>query len=290
MSKDLFARLEVLCSMVVFGTVGIFVKYIPLPSSVIAAARGIIGVIFLFAVVFIKREKLKLREIKENLLLLTLSGAAIGFNWILLFESYKYTTVAAATLCYYLAPVFVVFASPLVLRERLTAKSIISALCALFGMVFVSGVLDGGITGGRGILLASGAALLYATVILLNKKIRGLSPLGRTLLQLCAASVVISPYAAATSDIGSFSLNGTEILLLITVGVLHTGLAYFLYFGGIKALPAQTAAILSYIDPVVAVLLSVFLLGEGMTLFVALGAVLILGGSLLNELSFGKKH
>ena len=171
----------------------------------------------------------------------------------------------------------------------MTLKSTASIVAALIGMIFVSGVINGGITGGKGILLAVGAALLYATVIILNKKISGLSPLSRTLLQLSAASVVITPYALLTSDIGSFSLTGIQILLVVTLGILHTGLAYFLYFGGIKALPAQTAAILSYTDPVVAVLLSVFLLGEAMTPAVAIGAVFILGGSLLNEISIGKK-
>ena len=52
------ARAKLILAMTIFGTIGIFVKYIPLPSSVIACARGFVGVLFLLVVTFISRNKI----------------------------------------------------------------------------------------------------------------------------------------------------------------------------------------------------------------------------------------
>ena len=162
------SRLSVIAAMVIFGTIGIFRKYIDLPSSGLAVARGLIGAAFLLLVVLITGKKLDKAAIKSNLWLLLVSGAFIGINWMLLFESYRYTTVATATLCYYLAPVFVVLLSPLVLKERLSLIKGICAAVAVLGMVFVSGVFEGGLDLSRlpGILFGVGAAAFYAAVIL----------------------------------------------------------------------------------------------------------------------------
>lgn len=108
-------------AMSIFGTIGIFRRYIPLPSSVLALARGTIGTIFLlFLLLVIKRQRLSAEAISRNFKFLVISGALIGFNWILLFEAYQYTTVATATLCYYMAPVLVIMASPFFFQEKLT--------------------------------------------------------------------------------------------------------------------------------------------------------------------------
>ena len=136
-----FARAKLILAMTIFGTIGIFVKYIPLPSSVIACTRGFVGVIFLLLVTLISKNKISFKDIKKNLLLLVISGAFIGINWILLFEAYRYTTVATATLCYYMAPIFITIASPFILKEKLTLKKSFCVLVALIGMFFVSGIV-----------------------------------------------------------------------------------------------------------------------------------------------------
>ena len=123
------AKLELLTAMLIFGTIGLFRRMIPFPSSVIANTRGIIGTSFLILFVFLTKQKLNFTSIKKNLILLVLSGTLIGFNWILLFESYNYTSVAVSTVCYYMAPIFVILASPVFFKEKLTAKKII---CAVF--------------------------------------------------------------------------------------------------------------------------------------------------------------
>ena len=286
------ARWQMLLSMVIFGTIGLFVKYIPLPSAAIALVRGVVGLLFLLIVMAAGRKKLSLTAIRSNLLILILSGIALGGNWMLLFESYRHTTVATATLCYYLAPVFVVLLSPVFYKERLTGRKLVCTLAALIGMVLVSGILDAGFSPAQltGVLCGLGAAALYAAVVLLNKALRGLSAFERTVMQLAVSSLILLPYVLLTAQTASFRLAPLSLLLLLVVGVIHTGVAYALYFNAVGALPAQTAALLSYLDPVIAVLLSALLLREPMGWSGILGAVLILGSTLISELAPNSKR
>ncbi len=281
------ARIELFISMVIFGTIGIFVKYIPLPSGAIASVRGIGGMLFLIILVLLKREKISKQAIKENLALLILSGVFIAVNWILLFEAYRYTTVATATLCYYLAPVFVILVSPFFLKEQLTVKKLICVLCALAGMIFVSGVLDTGISEIgeiKGILLGIGAAVFYASVVLMNKKFKNINAYDKTIMQLGIAGISVLPYTLICETV-SQPITFFAVVMLIIVAVVHTGFAYAMYFGSIKELPAQSVAIFSYMDPVVAIILSAVMLGETMSVFGVIGAVLILGSTLISEIS-----
>lgn len=280
-------KLKLITSMCIFGTIGIFVRNIPLPSSIIAFVRGLVGMLFLLAVVLVKKSPISVKAIKKNLLWLILSGAFLGMNWILLFESYRFTTVATSTLCYYLAPIIVILVSPFLLKEKLTLRKSICAAVALIGMVLVSGILQNGIpeiTELKGIFFGLGAAVLYAGIMLLNKKIQGISAYDKTIVQLGISAVVILPYCLLTEDITALPFSGMILFLLLLVGILHTGITYFLYFGAMGHLDAQTVAIISYIDPVVAVLISVFVLREGMDIGGIVGAVLILGAALVSEL------
>jgi len=277
------AKGNMLAAMAIFGTVGIFVRHIPLPSATIAFFRGLMGMVFLLMLMAISHKKMDLSAIRKNLPILLLSGVGLGCNWILLFEAYRYTTVATATICYYLAPVFLVLVSPL-LGEKLTGRKVTLSTVALVGMVFVSGVLDGGISGGKGIALACGAAVLYASVVFMNKKIGPISAYDKTVVQLGTAAVVILPYCLLTRGFDMTGMNGISFLVLAVVGVVHTGLAYWMYFGSVKQIPSQTVAIFSYLDPVLAILLSAVLLGEPLGWQGILGAVLILGSALCSEL------
>ena len=269
-------------SMVIFGTIGVVRRYIPLSSAAIAAARGLVGAVFLLLLRLLRRKKLDRAAVRANLWRLILSGAIIGFNWIALFEAYQYTTVAVATLCYYMAPVFVIMLSPLVLKDKLTARKGICAALAVAGMVLVSGVLDAGGGSLRGVLLGLLAAALYASVILINKRMTPMPAMDRTVIQLAAAGVVVLPYAILTGGGGEALTLGT-LGLLAVICIVHTGFAYALYFGSMEGLPAHTIALLSYIDPVVAVVLSAVALDEPLTLWTMVGAVLILGAAVLGE-------
>ena len=285
------AKIKIITAMVTFGTIGVFVRYIPLPSSIIALVRGVLATIFLLTVMAAGKRRPDRTAIRRNLALLVISGGMIGFNWILLFEAYNYTSVAVATLCYYLAPVFVIIASPFVLGEKLTMRKTLCVISALAGMVMVSGVIQNYVSGGNaedlnltGVLLGIGAGALYATIILMNKKLKNISSYDTTVMQLAAASIVLVPYCLLTVDIGSLEVTPGSAVLLVIVGIVHTGIAYVLYFGSIKELPAQTVAIFSYIDPILAVLLSALLLKENMDMLSILGAVMILGSTFVSEM------
>lgn len=279
--------IQITLSMVIFGTIGIFRRWIPLPSSFVAMSRGAIGAAFLLIVLLLRGKRLDFKAIRKRLPLLCLTGAMLGANWILLFEAYNYTSVATATLCYYFAPMFIILASPALLHERLTPKKLICVAAAVLGMVFVSGVIETGvknISELKGVLLGLAAAVLYAGIVLFNKKTTGVSGTDRTVVQLAVSSVTLLPYVLLTENVAAMTFAPATVALLIFVGIVHTGLAYQLYFSSIPHISAQTAAILSYIDPVLAVILSALLLHEQMTVLSVIGAVLVIGAALVSEL------
>lgn len=279
------ANIKFIISMLIFGTIGLFVKNLPFPSALTAMCRGFIGSGFLMLVLSMKKQKLNTPSIKKNLILLILSGGAIGFNWIFLFEAYKYTTIANATLCYYMAPVFVILLSPLLFKEKLTKAKIISTICAVIGMVFVSGVLtNSGNVGVKGVLFGLTAAILYASAMILNKFFKDISSYETTVFQLLTAAVIVLPYVVITTDFSSISVGINNIAMLIVVGIIHTGVAYYLYFSAIPKMKSQSIAFLSYIDPISAIILSAIFLSEPMGIFEIAGAVLILGSTAANTL------
>lgn len=280
------SRTMLLASVFIFGTIGILRRYIPLSSSLIALVRGVIGSFFLISLICFSKKKVNASAVRKNLLLLIFSGAAIGFNWILLFEAYNYTSVATATLCYYLAPILVIFASPLVLKESMTKRKLLCAVTALLGMVLVSGILDAdfsGIAEMQGILFGLGAAALYASVILMNKKMVGIAAYDKTILQLSMASIALLPYVLLTEDWAAVSFSPLSVTLLLIAGIVHTGIAYWLYFGSMEHLPSHTVALLSYLDPILAIVLSMVFLREPMSIAAAVGAVMILGAAYVSE-------
>ncbi len=292
MGKENNAKVSLILAMVIFGTIGIFRKYIPLPSGIVACARGILGVAFLLVFIKIKKIRMDGESIKKHLGILLISGGFIGLNWVLLFESYRYTSVAVATLCYYMAPIFVMLVSPFLLKEKLTVKKVVCVIVALVGMVFVSGVLDGGISDIselKGILFGLGAAALYASVVMMNQKLREVPTYDKTIMQLGAAAVVLIPYILLVEDLSAVTLTPLIVIMLIIVGVVHTGIAYALYFGSMNGLKAQTVALFSYIDPIVAIILSALFLKEPMTVYSAIGAVLVLGATMISELPEKRK-
>lgn len=278
------ARLQFVLTMMIFGTIGIFVRYIHLPSTVIAEARGVIGTLFLLMVLKLSASSLSIEAIRRNFKILFFSGAAIGINWILLFESYRYTTVSTATLSYYMAPVFVILASPFVVKEKLTIGKFLCILAAFAGMVLISGVLTEpgeGVTL-YGICLGLGAAAFYAAVMLLNQFLKDISAYDMTIMQLGLASVILLPYTLFTGDMNGLSGDTLTWVLLAVVGIVHTGVTYTLYFGSMHHMKAQTAALFSYIDPIVAIMLSAFWLEEPMGPAQIIGAVLILASTMIS--------
>lgn len=273
--------------MLIWGSIGIFVRGIDLPSSGTALLRGAIGSIFLLAASAISKNHLSPSAVKRNGFLLLLSGTALGLNWIFLFEAYRHTTIAAATLSYYFAPVFVMMLAPVVLKEKLTPVKIAGIIAAMCGLFLV--VTDGSHLFGEqgshvtGILFGLLAAVFYASLILLNKFIKNLPDFDTTVVQLAVAAVVLLPYVIFNGELKLAGFWPESLFLVLIVGVVHTGIAYLFYFSSIKELKGQSIAVLSYIDPVSAVIFAAIFLGEGMSTLQIAGGILILGSTFLSE-------
>ena len=304
------ARLQLIISMAIFGTLAIFVRNISVSSGELALYRAVLAAMLIggYLLITSKKEKNLGRNIekeenssiqentkntnllfgictKKELFLLLFSGMAMGFNWILLFEAYKYTSVSAATLSYYFAPIIVTVVCPFLFHEKLTGKQILCFVMSTLGVFLITGIPDFQNMGRDtiGILFGLSAAVFYATVILLNKFIKNVAGIHRTFLQFLAAVVTLIPYVAATGGFHLNTLDAKGWINLLIVGLIHTGITYCLYFSSLKELPGQEAAILSYVDPLMAVVISVAILGESISLPQIIGGILILGFAIWNE-------
>ena len=271
--------------MMIFGTIGVFVDRIALPSDEIALYRALIATVLLAGYLLVTRQGFRIGNPRE-LPLLLLSGVAMGFNWILLFEAYRYTTVSVATLSYYFAPVLMTVMSGVLFRERLTLRQGVCFVLSTGGLALVVLGTPQSLNGNEhliGIAFGLGAAALYATVVLLNKGIKGVEGIGRTFWQFVAAAAVLLPYVWCTGGFTVHTLQADGWVSLLILGVVHTGITYCLYFGAVKALSGQQIAIFSYIDPLFAVALSATVLSEPLSVWQMIGGAMILIFTLLSE-------
>lgn len=279
------SRLLLTASMIIFGTLGLFTRNISLSSGELALYRAVLAAALILVYLTVTGQSLPIGTIRRELPLLIVSGMAMGINWVLLFQAYRFTTISMATLSYYFAPVIVIVACPILFREKMTLRQLICFVMSTAGLVLIIGA--GGAGNGTdliGVLFGLGAAVFYATVILMNKFIRQVTGIHRTLIQFGGAILILLPYVALTGGFHLGSLDGRGWICMLIVGLVHTGITYCMYFSSLKDLSGQETAVLSYMDPLVATLISVLLLGEPMTPAQALGGVMILGFTLWNEL------
>lgn len=276
-------------AMSIFGSIGLFVRNIELSSAQIALVRGFLGTVVLFLAMICLRRKFDYRALKNNAYCLLFAGIVIGLNWIFLFQAYNNTTIAIATLTYYLAPTFVVLLSPLVLKESLSKFKIVCVIISLVGMSLVADIFSGKQIGDNnfiGIIYGIMAALLYSGVILSNKFLKNISAMDSSIAQLSLATCILFPYVIYQGE--SWSMSSISLGALLILGIVHTGIAYLLYFSSMQELSAQKIAIFSYLDPIVAIILSTVFLAEPMSLAQKIGAVLILGSLFASEI-FSRK-
>ncbi|MCI6640653.1 MAG: DMT family transporter [Pygmaiobacter massiliensis] len=279
------ARITVAACMATFGTLAPFVRQIELSSAQLALWRAVLAAVLLGGYLAVSRRTPNWRALYKALPALLLSGAAMGINWILLFEAYRYTTVAVATLSYYFAPVLVTVLSVPLYKEKISVKQAGCFAASTAGLFFIVGAngFGTGSSNALGVAFGLAAAAFYAGVILLNKSILQVGGIQRTFVQFLAAIVVLAPYVALQDGLSLAGLSCTGWLSLLVVGLLHTGLIYCLYFSAMEHLPGQELAILSYIDPLVSVAVSVAVLHEPLSPAQLLGGAMILGFTLLNE-------
>ena len=280
----------VIC-MVIFGTIGLFVRNIALSSEELALYRAIMAAVFVGGFLLLRGEKADRAAVKKALGWLIASGVCMGINWILLFDAYAHTTISLATLSYYFAPVIVMAAGPLLLKEKLCFRQKLCFTMSTAGMVLLVGAAGGGSNDWIGVLFGLGAAVFYAGIMLINRFIKGVGGLHRTFFQFVAATAVLLPVVLLRGPLQLGTLQTGGIVNLLIVGIVHTGISYCMYFAAIRTLPAQQTAMLSYIDPLVAVAVSIAPLGiEQLTFWQICGGILILGFTLLNELSIKRSE
>jgi len=285
-------KLILVSVMMLFGTISLLVRNIELPSSILAMIRGIVGGSFLLGFLFLKKRKISKETIKKNLPLLLLAGGAMGFNWIFLFEAYKNTTIAIATLSYYFAPAIVLALSPWLLKEKLSAKKVVAVMVAMVGLIMIvnpSGLIGGDYNHTKGITYGLMAALLYATLVLTNKFFKDLPGIEATMFQLLLGAFTLLPYVLLVEKPIIGNIDTMSIILTLIVSIVYTGVAYSIYFSVVKNIKGQTIAILSYMDPITAVFVSVLFLSEKMTGIQVVGGVLILGATYMSEMKRKKR-
>jgi RarD protein len=280
------AKVQFLSAMIIFGTIGVFVKYIDLSSSEVAFLRSFIGSLFLILVMIIWKKHISWSNLKGNAVLLLFSSIALSLNWIFLFQAFKHTTLSNATLSYYFAPVFVLILTPFVLKEKLSSIRVICIGIAMLGMLMIVG--NGSLSTSGENLLGIGygitAALFYASFILLNKFIRKIGELEITIIQLGIAAIIMMPYIYLTEGFRVLQISNKSILFILTIGIIHTGVAYLLFFSGVRKLKGQSIAILSYVDPMTSLTISAFILLEPMTIMQIIGGILLLGSTFVSEI------
>lgn len=288
------AKFELASAFLIWGSIGIFVDFIPLNSGIVAFDRSIVGMLFLLILKLCMKSKINFSALKGSLVLLCVNGALLGLNWILLFESYKFADVATGTICYNLGPMIVVLLSPIVFKERLSVVKILCVLVSLFGIVCVSGVFSEQGVGQSyliGITLGVSAAVVYAVTVIINKQLDKIEPMDKAITQFAASTVVMFIYSLFVTSCDELVFDVTTIILLIVVGVIHTGVAYTIYFKSLPNVTSQNIAIFAYIDPVVAVILSAIVLQE-INGYVILGALCVIVSAIVSELydNKQKKH
>lgn len=282
---DLTKYIFVLC---LFGSNGIVASYILLNSYEIVFWRTLIASIFLVGVFLLSKQKFSFLQHKKDAFYLSLGGFSLGMSWIFLFEAYTYIGVSVGTLLYYCGPVIVMALAPLIFKERLTPVKLIGFVIVLTGMVLVNSeaFLEGEMS--FGIVLGLLAAVMYATMVIFNKKGQAIQGLENTAIQLVSAFLLVTVYSVIKSGF-PVSINSESILPIIILGLVNTGVGCYFYFASIGKLPVQTVSILGYIEPLSALLFSALLLGENLSLLQLVGAACILGGAALGELYKEKK-
>lgn len=273
--------------MLIWGTIGVFVREISLSSLEIAFFRALIGSVFLGSVSLITKVKIEREILKKNLWFLIFSGIALGINWILLFQAMKYTTISNAILSYYFAPVFIIIFSAILFKEKIASRNVFYLMVSIIGLFLIMKSNDMIIIEGynhiKGILYGLGGAVIYAVIVILNKSIKGLSGIHTTLVQLAIATLALVPFVVGNDSSQISSLDTRAWIFIITLGIVHTGIAYFLYFSSIKNVKGKTVALLSYLDPIMAITISFLFLGESMNIFQIIGGILILSASYFSE-------
>lgn len=278
------AQIKLLSAMALWGTMSLFVKNIEMASSTLALTRAVIAVITLYILRCCLHQKIDRQACRKDWVGLLISGAALGLNWTMLFSAYNYVSVSVATLCYYFAPTLIILFCAIFFHEKMTQKQWLCFLISTLGLILIINVNSSGNDMLKGIFFGLCAAIFYAVIMLANKTIHHVGGIDRTLIQLMISILFLFPYCFMTSSLTFTSLSLHSIINILILGIVYTAFAYTLFFSAISELPGQKAAIMTYIDPLVAVLTSALILHETILPMQILGGILVIGSAIISEI------
>ena len=278
-----------------FGTIGFVMHFIPLSSPATVFYRALIGGLFIILMCLVSNKVIDIKSMKENFMILVLTSFFMGLNWVFQFEAFKVSSVAIGTVCYNTMPIFLLIIASIVFKERITIKNIICISIATIGIVLVSNVIETGIHSNQvlGCIYGILGAVLYALIVVYNRKLSNIATHDKIIFQFMFSSIIMAIYVLLIQRNTLFFDKNLDshtyiigLISLLTLCLFHTGFCYVHYFNAVSNLKAETVAIMTYIDPVVALLLSYFVLKEQTTGMQIIGAILILGSTLINQICF----
>lgn len=278
--KNAYAKY--IASLLIFGTNGIVASYIVLKSYEIVFLRTSIGSFFLILLFALSKQKVQGWKHKGHLLYLAVSGIAMGSSWIFLFEAYIKIGVSIATLAYYCGPVIVMVLSPVIFGEKMTGCKLLGFLAVIMGMLCLSGQALSEGKASWGLIYGLLSAVMYAVMVVFNKKAVSIRGLENSTVQLVASFLTVAVFMGLKQGF-SISLTQENLIPVLILGVINTGLGCYLYFSSIGGLPVQTVSIFGYLEPLSALIFSSLILGERLDPVQWAGAALILGGAAFGE-------
>ncbi len=279
------ARIMFLTAVFIYGTIGPFVRFVDAPSEVVVLVRGLLGTLTIAIALLVRGRPLDAGAIRRNLPWMVGTGICLGLNWVFLFAAYQYTSIAVASVFNYTAPLIIVLLAPIVFSECVSVLKFACVAAAMVGVVLVSGVVGSGSDAfdplgvGLGVLSALG----FVGIVICNRMVDEVDSLERVLIQLGVAALVALVYVVLRHGGVPWPHDARSWAIMAMLGVIHTGLAYILWFGAQAHLPLQEIALLGYVEPVMNVLLSALVLGEPLTALGYVGASLVLGAAAASE-------
>lgn len=280
---------KMIFAMLIFGSNGIVASQIALASTEITFLRTLIGSLLLLCVFLGKREHFTLHRQRKDALFLFLSGASMGASWLFLYEAYQQLGVSMTILIHYTAPAMVMLLSPLFFKEKLNLPKCIGLGIVLLGIFCINSQPDAGGRNLWGLFCAAMSAVLYASMVIANKKVAKIQGLENVVWQMLFALLTIVVFFLLRGNTLLIRIPPGSLPFVLILGILNGGIANYLYFSSLGRLPVQTVAVFSYLDPLTAVVLSALLLGESMNGLQYIGAACILGGALYADLAGRKK-
>ena len=291
-------RLKLILISATFGTIGIVTHFIPLGSAAIVFYRALLGGIFIIIMTYLSGKTVNVYAMGKNFFVLIWTGFFMGLNWVFQFEAFRVSTVAIGTVCYNTMPIFLLIIASFMFKEKITLKSVVCILIATIGVVLVSNVINTGIRSNEvlGCFYGILGAINYALIVIFNRKLSHIETHDKIIFQFIFSAIIMFIYVLFIQKDSLFFKEDISnetlligIICILLLSFFHTGFCYVHYFNAVSRLKAETVAILTYIDPVVALFTSYFILREKTTGLQMLGAGLILASTLANELIKSKK-